>query len=104
MGWETRKGKGRYYTRSVRVGGRVVREYVGSGPAADIAAALDEANREERRAECETRRLEQAKLEAAAAALSALGSAADAEMKRRLGEAGYHYRKGEWRKKHDHDR
>ena len=42
MGWE----KGKYYTRSRKVNGRVVREYVGCGPAGDIAAILDAARRE----------------------------------------------------------
>ena len=49
MGWEVR-GKKRYYTRSRRVGGRVVREYVGTGPVAEVAATLDALRRAERQA------------------------------------------------------
>src|SRR5262249_43390625 len=37
------------YFRSRRVGGKVVSEYVGSGPLARAAAAVDEAARQERR-------------------------------------------------------
>ena len=34
MGWEVRRGK-RYYYRTERVNGRVVKTYIGSGPAAE---------------------------------------------------------------------
>lgn len=44
MGWE----RGRYYMRSRRVDGRVVRVYIGRGPAAEAAAGDDRARRERR--------------------------------------------------------
>jgi hypothetical protein len=39
--WERRQRGGHYYTRSHKVYGRVVREYVGTGPLAKLAAETD---------------------------------------------------------------
>ncbi len=43
MGWEL----GRYYTRSRRRGGRVVREYFGNDSTAKLLARMDEINRQQ---------------------------------------------------------
>src|SRR3954447_14772817 len=47
MGWD-RQGQRRYYSRSRKVGGRVVREYVGPGQVGEAAQLQDQARRLER--------------------------------------------------------
>jgi hypothetical protein len=46
MGWE----KGRYYTRSIKVNGRVIREYVGAGEIGEAAYQMDLEERIDREA------------------------------------------------------
>ena len=100
MSWETRERGGRYYTRSRKVNGKVVREYVGTGRVAELAAALDARERAARAAESERRRAERAQAEPAAAALAELDRAAEALARAALVAAGYHrHHRGEWRRK-----
>jgi hypothetical protein len=92
MSWETR-GRHRYYYRSRRVGGRVVREYLGTGDRAAEAAAADA----ERRRHEEADRAAVAALDAAADELDAL---ADLIARAALLAAGYHqHARGPWRKR-----
>src|SRR5262249_39958434 len=76
MGWEVR-GRCRFYTRSRKVAGRVVREYVGTGAVAELAAAADALRRADRRAAMEARRAEEANWQAALAPLLELSRVAD---------------------------
>jgi hypothetical protein len=100
MGWENRNGRGRYYTRSRRVGGRVLREYVGSGLGAELTADLDEDRRASRAERASEWRAERERLEAADQDFDALCRLADSLMRAELIAAGYHqHARGAWRKR-----
>jgi hypothetical protein len=100
MAWETRRGRGRFYTRSLRRGAKVVRIYVGTGPDAEAAAAEDAARRLARKAEFEARREEQARQKAMEAPLGELSLLTDLVLFAALILAGYHRsRRGPWRRK-----
>lgn len=102
MSWEKRKRGGRYYTRSRRVNGRIVREYIGSGRIAELAAQLDELDREERELERFQLQHEKAQAEAFAAPVIDLHDMAELIARGALLAAGYHRHKGgEWRRKRD---
>lgn len=96
--WERRERGGLYYTRSRKVGGRVIREYVGGGPLAELAAqkdALDRLRREEKarawREECE-------RLETLDAETRELNDLAELLTCAALLAAGYRqHQRGEWR-------
>lgn len=100
MGWESRGGQRRYYTRSRREGGRVVREYLGTGATAEAISQLDTLDRDRRRLNAESDHREQAQWTQAGNGLKDFCRlvseiAADALML-----AGYHrHARGEWRKK-----
>lgn len=100
MAWETRKGSsGSYYTRSKRVDGRVVREYIGTGEVALEVAELDAIEREQRQREKATFKVEKEaqseidlRIEEESKHISTLTDAI-------LLVNGYHKHKGQWRKK-----
>ena len=100
MGWETRQHGGRYYTRSRRRDGRIVREYVGAGAAGERAAASDALARDQRERELAERLRTHRRHDQADAALAAWSTAVDAQMRAALEAAGYHqHKRGEWRRK-----
>jgi len=101
MSWETRRsGPHRYYTRSRREGGRIVREYVGRGPHAELAAEADRIARAwaaEERELARSQREEEAEIEARVADADGVG-----ELLARvalLATGHHHHHGGEWRKR-----
>jgi hypothetical protein len=100
MSWETRRGQGRYYTRSRKVNGRIIREYVGTGLVAELAAQQDAETRAQRLAERERVQHEAARWAAAAAPLNDLSQLLDGLTAAALIAAGYHqHHRGAWRKR-----
>lgn len=101
MAWETRERGDRYYTRSKRVNGRVVREYVGTGDQAELEALEDERRREERvkeRLEFQAMRDEAEGLDGAFRDLDRVCAEAIAET---LASEGFHQHKGQWRRRRE---
>ena len=102
MAWESRKGQGAYYTRTSRIGGRVVREYIGTGRLAQAIALMDELERQDRQAVADARREERARLDALDVKVVELDEFADLLARAVLINAGYHqHNRGEWRKRRE---
>ena len=100
MGWETRKGgTSRYYTRSRRKGGRVIREYIGGGVLGRLAAQLDELERQQREEETAYWREERERFEQNAAFVRELEEAAEVLTRAYLLASGCHQYKGQWRRR-----
>jgi len=100
MAWEKRRGK-EYYYRKRRIGDRVVSEYVGTGPEAEVAATLDELTRQ---AQEEKRDLFRQERERQRAIDEAVDRAC--RLTRYLIYAAlllncYHMHRGQWRKKRE---
>jgi hypothetical protein len=99
MSWEQREGGGRYYTRSRREGGRIVREYIGTGPLAELVALQDEAERRRREEEARAWKREREDLEGLDAEAGELCELAEFLTRAALLAAGYRqHNRGEWRK------
>jgi len=101
MAWESRPGGGRYYTRSRRVNGRVVREYVGCGEKGEQAARADADERAVQDAERTLIRDEQDRARAIDAELASLHRMVDVLTRGMLLAAGFERYKRQWRKRDD---
>jgi hypothetical protein len=98
MAWHTR-GSRRYYYRSRWQNGRSVRLYVGTGPFAEAAAAMDAQRRVEREIQARAWRDEQARCEAAQVPLLELCRVTDLLAHAVLLAAGFHQHDRAWRRK-----
>jgi hypothetical protein len=100
MGWE--RG---YYYRVFKANGRVVREYVGRGPVAVLAAQLDALEREKRQLQALDLRRQKHELAALEADLKTLEQTTNLVARAALLAAGFHqHKRGEWRKRRERDR
>lgn len=100
MGWERRARGGFYYVRKRREGQRVLSEYVGAGPGAELVAALDAVDRAGQVAEIAARRADEKRWNQEDEAISELCGAADRAAQATLLLAGYHrHHRGEWRRR-----
>ena len=98
MAWEKRKRGGAYYTRSRKVDGRMVREYVGAGIRGEIAARMDAKERQRREEEAAAWREEQERLEELAGLVDELCEAVETVARATLLAAGFRqHKRGEWR-------
>lgn len=96
MGWE----RGRYYTRSRKVNGRVVREYVGAGKLGELVAQMDAIEREQRDLERQAWKARLDELSALDEPLIEMYALAEDLARAALLVAGYRqHKRGEWRKK-----
>jgi hypothetical protein len=98
MGWEERRGHS-YYYRSVRVGTRVRKEYVGGGDLGQLVARLDELERLQRKEEEAFCKGERERLQRSAAFLQELEEAGEVLTRAHLLASGCHQHKGQWRRK-----
>ena len=95
MGWE----KGRYYTRTKRVDGKVVREYFGCGPEAERAAQKDVEARDRRRNQQLEEQIERDTCDALDAPFEELDWFCAVAVEAFYINAGYkRHNRGEWRK------
>jgi flagellar biosynthesis/type III secretory pathway chaperone len=100
MGWEMRGNCGPYYTRSKRVNGRVVREYIGKGRIAMLVAQLDELDREKREIRATELKVGRDSMESISNTLDKLQELTDLLVKATLIQAGYYrHKRGEWRRR-----
>jgi len=102
MAWEKRDRGGLYYTRSRKVNGKVLREYVGGGALGEIAALKDKYERRRREEDAAFFKEEREQLEALSAPIDELCEAAETIARAVLLAAGFRrHNRSEWRRQRD---
>jgi hypothetical protein len=99
MAWESRNGRGHYYTRSRREQGRVVREYIGRGQIAELMAEHDRRDRVDREERRRSDRATRETLVALDSSVATLHEEVEALARVALLADGFHCHKGEWRRR-----
>ncbi len=98
MAWELRRNHP-YYYRSVRVKGRVVKQYLGKGQlATEFSQALAAKQRMLRTRQASLRNFRE-QLQHYERIIDPFWRYSEAVLKRALEDAGYHYHRGEWRRR-----
>jgi hypothetical protein len=102
--WERRERGGLYYTRSRKVNGRLIREYVGGGVLGELAARMDAEDRQRREEEAAAWREERERLEELAGLVDEFYKDVEAVTRAALLAAGLRrHNRGEWRKPRDRE-
>jgi hypothetical protein len=100
VAWE-RRGGNLYYYQAEREDGRVRKRYIGAGEAAELVAHADATIRKTRTERRERARAEIEEAEGLASMADELNDAAEILARAEMLAAGYHKRKGEWRRRRD---
>src|SRR5690242_2825729 len=99
MAWKQINGR-RYYYRSIREGGRVRSEYVGSGEVAELTAQVDEINRGDRLADREARKEERKQADEQERYIAEWFDQVEDLASAAMQAAGFHrHHRGEWRRR-----
>ena len=100
MSWEKRNGTGAYYTRSRRVNGRLVREYIGQGILGEIAYQQDLILRSESTVVRESLELQKVEHATLLSDIDTFSDFAECIASGFLVVSGFHkHHRGEWRRR-----
>jgi hypothetical protein len=100
--WERRERGGLYYTRSRKVNGQLVREYVGGGLLGQLAARMDAEERRKRQQEAAAWKEGREQIEALTAPVEELCEGVEILARAALLVSGYYrHNRGEWRKRRE---